>query len=188
MIFSFVQGNWFNKFFNNWRICKSMKISPCFTHHQGILGVYDFLLSGKSNRSYIKNDPCSSKLYNGTGGGAIIKFLDEKYAYLKRNKHFSLTSDICLTWKPAPLRYASLASLFTGAKEAKFPYFSKGKPVSSWLISNSSDISFYKSLFYASNSWLAFCFALLRVRHESPAHALHLRPTSSAGTTSVYDS
>ncbi len=30
----------------------------------------------------------------------------------------------------APLRYASLASLFTGAKEAKFPYFSKGKPVS----------------------------------------------------------
>ncbi len=26
-------------------------------------------------------------------------------------------------------------TLFTGAKEAKFPYFSKGKPVSSWLIS-----------------------------------------------------
>ncbi len=38
-----------------------------------------------------------------------------------------------------PLRYASLASLFTGAKEAKFPYFNKGK-VSSWLISISSDI------------------------------------------------
>ncbi len=31
-----------------------MKISPCFTHPQGILGVYDFLLSDESNRSYIK--------------------------------------------------------------------------------------------------------------------------------------
>ncbi len=27
----------------------------------------------------------------------------------------------------APLRYASLANLFIAAKEAKFPYFSKGK-------------------------------------------------------------
>ncbi len=32
-----------------------MKISPWFTHPQGILGVYDFLLSDKSIRSYIKN-------------------------------------------------------------------------------------------------------------------------------------
>ncbi len=47
--------------------------------------------------------------------------------------------------------------LLTGAKEAKFPYFSKGKPVSSWLISKSSDIFLYKSSFCASNSWLAFC-------------------------------
>ncbi len=47
----------------------------------------------------------------------------------------------------ALVRNASLVSLFTGAKEAKFPYFSKGKPVSSWLISNSSNI-----LFYTSNS------------------------------------
>ncbi len=31
-----------------------MKISLCFTHPQAILGVYDFLLSDKSNRSYIK--------------------------------------------------------------------------------------------------------------------------------------
>ncbi len=38
-----------------------MKISPCFTHPESI-GVYDFLLSDESNRSYIKNDPCSSKL------------------------------------------------------------------------------------------------------------------------------
>ncbi len=29
-------------------------ISPWFTHPQGILGVYDFLLSDESNRSYIK--------------------------------------------------------------------------------------------------------------------------------------
>ncbi len=32
-----------------------MKIIPCFTHPRGILGVYDFLLSDESNRSYIKN-------------------------------------------------------------------------------------------------------------------------------------
>ncbi len=27
---------------------------PCFTHPQGILGVYDFLLSDEYNQSYIK--------------------------------------------------------------------------------------------------------------------------------------
>ncbi len=31
-----------------------MKISLWFTHPRGVLGVYDFLLSDKSNRSYIK--------------------------------------------------------------------------------------------------------------------------------------
>ncbi len=40
----------------------------CFTHAQGNLGVYDFLLSDESNRSYIKTCPCSSKLYNGMSG------------------------------------------------------------------------------------------------------------------------
>ncbi len=45
-----------------------MKISPCFTHPQGILGVYDFLLSDESNRSYIQNCPGSFKLYNNMGG------------------------------------------------------------------------------------------------------------------------
>ncbi len=44
-----------------------MKISPCFTHPQDNLGVYDFLLSDKFNRSYIKNCPGSFKLYNGSG-------------------------------------------------------------------------------------------------------------------------
>ncbi len=44
-----------------------MKISLCFTHHRGILGVYDFLLSVKPNRSYIKNGPGSSKLYHCSG-------------------------------------------------------------------------------------------------------------------------
>ncbi len=46
-----------------------MKISPCMTHPQGILGVFqelnDFLLSDESNQSYIKNCSCSSKLKNG---------------------------------------------------------------------------------------------------------------------------
>ncbi len=51
----------------------------------------------------------------------------------------------------APLRYASLTSLFTGAKEAKFPYFSKGKPVSIFL---------YKSSFCVSNLWPQICFVL----------------------------
>ncbi len=38
-----------------------------FTHPQGILGVYDFLLSDESNRSYIKKkNPCSSKHLNGS--------------------------------------------------------------------------------------------------------------------------
>ncbi len=41
-----------------------MKISLCFTHLRGILGVYDFLLSDESNRSYIKNCPGSSKRYH----------------------------------------------------------------------------------------------------------------------------
>ncbi len=44
-----------------------MKINPCFTHPRGIQGVYDFLLSDESNRSYIKNCPFSSKVYNGSG-------------------------------------------------------------------------------------------------------------------------
>ncbi len=42
-----------------------MKISLCFTHPRGILGVYDFFLSDESNQSYIKNGPGPSKLYNG---------------------------------------------------------------------------------------------------------------------------
>ncbi len=44
-----------------------MKISPCLTHPQGILGVYDLILSDESNQSYIKNCPCSAKLHNGSG-------------------------------------------------------------------------------------------------------------------------
>ncbi len=43
-----------------------IKISLWFTHPRGILGVYDFLLSDEFNRSYIKNCPCSSKLYHST--------------------------------------------------------------------------------------------------------------------------
>ncbi len=91
----------------------------------------------------------------------------------------------------APLRYASFASLFTGAKKAKFPYFSKGKPVSSWLILKSSDFFFffffffYKSSVCTSNSWAAFCFVL------SPRSSLitqRRRPTSSTCTASTRQS
>ncbi len=39
-----------------------MKMILLFTHPQAILGVYDFLLSDESSRSYIKNCPGSSKL------------------------------------------------------------------------------------------------------------------------------
>ncbi len=80
--------------------------------------------------------------------------------------------------------YASLVSLFTGAKEAKFPYFSKGKPVFFWLILKSSDIVLYKSLVCTSNSWPAFCFVL------SPHSSLITqcrRPTSFARTASAYE-
>ncbi len=65
---------------------------------------------------------------------------------------------VCTT--RAPLRYASHTNLFTGAKEAKFLTFSKVKPVSSWLISKSSNIFLYKSSVCTSNSWPAFCFVL----------------------------
>ncbi len=56
-----------------------MKISLCFTHPQSILGVYDFLLSDESKRSYIKNCPL-----------------------VKRNEHFFLTSADC----SSPTNYA----------------------------------------------------------------------------------
>ncbi len=36
-----------------------MKITPWFTHPQAILDVYEFFISDKYNRSYIKN-------YNGS--------------------------------------------------------------------------------------------------------------------------
>ncbi len=40
-----------------------MKMILLFTPPQATLGVYDFLLSDESIRSYIKNHPGSSKLY-----------------------------------------------------------------------------------------------------------------------------
>ncbi len=139
------------------------------------------------------------------GSGAWIKASCSKsMRFCKKNIHISnvintflslLLTVVCRSrsggWRTgrtyvsrAPLRYTSLASLFTGAKEAKYPYFSKGTPVSSWLISKSSDIFFYKSSVYTSNSWPAFCFVL------SPRSSLitqRRRPTSPAGTASVYD-
>ncbi len=43
-------------------------MSPCFTHPQSILGVYDFLLLDEFNPIYNKNILGSFKLYNGMGG------------------------------------------------------------------------------------------------------------------------
>ncbi len=160
-----------------------LKISPCFTHPQGILGVYDFLLSDESNRSYIKICPGYSKRYNCSGrvflfnhkmsnkvrtsiikrashsSGAWIKAsCSESICFCKKNIHISNVintflsfpvSVVCRSrsggWRRTyvsrvPLRYASLVKLFTGAKEAKFPYFSKWAPVCFWLISKSSNI------------------------------------------------
>ncbi len=89
----------------------------------------------------------------------------------------------CRTY--APLRYASLVSFLQEQRKQSFLTLAKGKPVSSWLISKSSDIFLYKSSFCASNSWLAFCFVL------SPRSSLITQrwcPTSSAGTAFAYHS
>ncbi len=45
-----------------------INITPCFTHPQGLLGVYDFLLSDESNWSHIKNCPGTSSVRMGVGG------------------------------------------------------------------------------------------------------------------------
>ncbi len=45
-------------------------------------------------------------------------------------------------------------------RKQSFLTFSKVKPVSSWLISKSSNIFLYKSSVCTSNSWPAFCFVL----------------------------
>ncbi len=52
-----------------------------------------------------------------------------------------------------------LGKITVTAREQSFVY-SKGKPVSSWLISKSSNIFLHKSSFLTSNSWLVFCIAL----------------------------
>ncbi len=61
------------------------------------------------------------------------------------------------------------------SKASKFPYFSKGKLVSAWLISKSSGIFLYKSSFCASNSWPAFCLfscsSLITQRRRSMSSA-----------------
>ncbi len=50
------------KLYFKWLVHPKMKISPCFTHPQSILGVYDFLLSDEFNRSYIKNSSSFERL------------------------------------------------------------------------------------------------------------------------------
>ncbi len=88
-----------------------------------------------------------------------------------------MTKDVCAAH--APLRYASPASLFTGAKEAKFPFFSKDKPVSFLLISKSSHIILHKSSFCATDS--KWCASHWRMRD-----AYFSRPP--AGTDCMFDS
>ncbi len=45
-----------------------MKIIPCFTHPQSILGVHDFLLSDESNQIYIKMILALSRVRMEVGG------------------------------------------------------------------------------------------------------------------------
>ncbi len=114
---------------------------------------------------------------------ALFASCSKSLCFCKRNIHISNVINTFLSllltvvrrnrsdgWCGTPLRYTSLASLFTGAKEAKFTYFSNGKPVSSWLISKSSDISLYKSLFCASSSWPLFCSLSAFVTNHATRH------------------
>ncbi len=50
------------------------KISPCFTHPQSILGVYDYLLSDESNQSYIKNWVHPKHLQHSSPKNLNVKF------------------------------------------------------------------------------------------------------------------
>ncbi len=47
-----------------------MKCTPWFTHPQGTVGVYDFVLSDKYNRNSKIKCPGTSKLYNGSEWGS----------------------------------------------------------------------------------------------------------------------
>ncbi len=63
---------------------QKMKISLWFTHPRGILGVYDFLLSDESNRSYFKNCPGYSKRYHCSG--CVFLFNSPKHLKNTSNK------------------------------------------------------------------------------------------------------
>ncbi len=60
-------------------------MSPCFTHPQGILGVYDFLLSDESSRMLYSNK------------GHLLPIDAFLMPYLKWYKVFCVTSAICCT-------------------------------------------------------------------------------------------
>ncbi len=69
-----------------------MKISLCFTPLRNILGVCDFLLSDKSNRSYIQHGPGPSKPYNGTKrvlAGSCFEY-NSDWIRLKEESHIHL--------------------------------------------------------------------------------------------------
>ncbi len=59
------------------------------------------------------------------------------------------------------------------SREPSFVY-SKGKPVSSWLVSKSSNIFLYKSSFCTSDWWPVFCFALSS-SHRRLRYAIRLQ-------------
>ncbi len=66
------------------------------------------------------------------------------------------------------------------SQEPSFVY-SKGKPVSSWLISKSSNIFLYKSSFCTSNLRPVFCFAVSSaLQRLSLLTGAYTTPTSSA--------
>ncbi len=70
-----------------------MKISPCFTHPQSILSVYDFLLSDESNQSNIKNVLALPSVRMGVGGCFCLsvqkKSNKKRASVIKRASHGS---------------------------------------------------------------------------------------------------
>ncbi len=125
------------------------KMTSWFTHSQAILSVYDFLFSDEYNQSYIKFLALPSFIMAVNG--------ENLFKILKRNKvHPSII------------------------KKKLFGFvYSKGKPVSSWLKSKSSDNFLFKPLFCISNS---LCFILLSPLWFCFRHCIRQHPASSAGT------
>ncbi len=71
-----------------------MKISPCFTHPQGILDVYDFLLSDEYKESFIKKNVLALPSFIMAVGGRFCSAVQNKSnkvhpSVIKRASHGS---------------------------------------------------------------------------------------------------